>query len=69
MDKTGASDDLWLYALMYVVYIHNRLARETLGWRTPIEKAFGGIRFNTGEVAGLKNVGELADLVIKRTGG
>jgi acyl carrier protein len=30
-----------------------------------IERAFG-IRFNTGEVAGLENVGEMADLIGKR---
>ena len=32
-----------------------------------IERAFG-IRFNTGEVAGLSNVGEMADLIARRTG-
>jgi acyl carrier protein len=32
-----------------------------------IERAFG-IRFNTGEVAGLANVGEMVDLIARRTG-
>jgi len=33
-----------------------------------IERAFG-IRFNTGEVAGLENVGEMVDLIEKRVAG
>ena len=33
-----------------------------------IEEAFG-VRFRVGEVEATKNVGELADLIVKRTGG
>ena len=32
-----------------------------------IEKAFSGIKFNTGEVANLKNVGEMVDIIIQRS--
>lgn len=33
-----------------------------------IEKAFGRIKFNTGEVASLKNVGELVAAIKRKTG-
>ena len=50
-------------------------AKDVEGWDSlahiqlmvAVEKAFG-IRFNTGELAGLTNVGELARLVARRTG-
>ena len=32
-----------------------------------IEKAFDGVKFNTGEVANLKNVGEMVDIVLQRS--
>lgn len=32
-----------------------------------IEKAFDGVKFNTGEVANLKNVGEMVDVIIQRS--
>jgi acyl carrier protein len=32
-----------------------------------VEQKFG-VRFNTGEIAGLKNVGEMAALITERTG-
>ena len=32
-----------------------------------IEKAFDGVKFNTGEVANLKNVGEMVDAIRQRT--
>jgi acyl carrier protein len=32
-----------------------------------IEKAFDGVKFNTGEVANLKNVGEMVDIIIQRS--
>ena len=32
-----------------------------------IEKAFNGVKFNTGEVANLKNVGEMVDIIIHRS--
>jgi len=31
-----------------------------------IEKAFNGVKFNTGEVASLKNVGEMAAVIMQR---
>ena len=31
-----------------------------------IEKAFNGVKFNTGEVANLKNVGEMAAVILQR---
>ena len=34
-----------------------------------VEKAFNGVKFNTGEVANLKNVGELVAVISQRTGG
>jgi acyl carrier protein len=34
-----------------------------------IEQAFSGIKFSTGEVANMKNVGEMVDAVRKKTGG
>ena len=41
MDRTKTPGNLWLQCIMYVVYIMNRLAMETLNQRTPIEVAFG----------------------------
>jgi acyl carrier protein len=49
-------------------------ARDVRGWDSlanvelmvEVEEAFG-IRFRTGEVAGLKNVGELAAVIARRT--
>ncbi len=32
-----------------------------------IEKAFTGVKFNTGEVANLKNVGKMVDIIIQRS--
>ena len=32
-----------------------------------IEKTFSGVKFNTGEVASLRNVGEMVDLIKQRT--
>ena len=34
-----------------------------------IEQAFRGIKFSTGEVANMKNVGEMVDAVRRKTGG
>lgn len=31
-----------------------------------IEKAFNGVKFNTGEVANLKNVGEMVSVILHR---
>lgn len=33
-----------------------------------IEKAFNGVKFNTGEVANLKNVGEMVAVILQRAG-
>jgi acyl carrier protein len=51
-------------------------ARDVEGWDSlshiqlmvSVEKAFG-IRFNTGELTGLANVGELAQIIIGRAAG
>ncbi len=32
-----------------------------------IEKAFSGVIFNTGEIANLKNVGEMVDIITQRS--
>jgi len=32
-----------------------------------IEKAFNGVKFNTGEVANLKNVGEMVGVILQRS--
>jgi len=32
-----------------------------------IEKAFSGVKFNTGEIANLKNVGEMVDIITQRS--
>ena len=37
LNMTGAPPEIWLLALMYVCYILNHIAVESLGWRTPIE--------------------------------
>lgn len=34
-----------------------------------IEKAFNGVTFNTGEVANLRNVGEMVEVIKQKTGG
>ena len=41
MDFTGAPKKLWLYCSFYVTDILNHTADKALGWRTPLEKAFG----------------------------
>jgi acyl carrier protein len=51
-------------------------ARDIEGWDSlaniellvAIEKAFGRIKFNTGEVANLRNVGELVTAIKRKTG-
>jgi len=32
-----------------------------------IEKSFNGVKFNTGEVANLKNVGEMVEVIVQRS--
>ena len=34
-----------------------------------IEKTFGGVKFSTGEVANMKNVGEMVDVIRHKLGG
>ena len=41
MDKTGTPAKMWLLCLMYVVYLQNHLATESIGWKTPLEVATG----------------------------
>lgn len=36
MDRTGAPAYTWLLALMYVCYVLNHTAHESLGWNTPL---------------------------------
>jgi acyl carrier protein len=52
--ETTAEDVEGWDSLMHVTLIVN------------VEKAFG-VRFSSAEVAGLKDVGELEDLIVKRT--
>ena len=40
MDRTGSPGFLWLLCMMYCVFLLNRLAAASLGWRTSIEVAF-----------------------------
>ena len=37
LNMTGVPPEIWLLALMYVCYILNHIAVESLGWRTPNE--------------------------------
>ena len=41
LDQTRAPAELWLLCVLYVVFLLNRTANATLGWRTPMEVAFG----------------------------
>jgi hypothetical protein len=41
MDQTGCPNYLWVMCSLYVVYLLNHLANESLNWRTPIEACFG----------------------------
>jgi len=41
LDRTGAPDFLWAFALLYIILVHNLTAIESLGWITPHQKAFG----------------------------
>ena len=81
---SGAEDGIWprLTGIFRELFDDDGLAltrgttaEDVEGWDSlthvellvEIERAFG-IRFNTGEVAGLSNVGEMADLIARRTG-
>jgi len=41
MDRTGAPIYLWFFCMLYVVYLLNQVAMETLHWCTPVEVALG----------------------------
>lgn len=41
LNRTGAPPETWLLALQYVSYVLNRLAHESLGWRSPLEVLTG----------------------------
>ena len=41
MNKSGAPADLWGYALKHAAHVINRLAKKSLGWRTPWERREG----------------------------
>ena len=41
LDRSGAPPNCWLLAVLYVVFILNRLATQSLDWRTPLEKLTG----------------------------
>ena len=41
LNNTGAPPELWLLAMVYVCFILNRMALESLGWHTPLEALTG----------------------------
>ena len=41
MDHTKTPDFLWNYCVNYVIYLMNHTSSRVLGWKTPIEMAFG----------------------------
>lgn len=41
LERSGAPKNLWLLALEYICDLMNHVARERLGWRTPIEWMLG----------------------------
>ena len=41
MDRTGAPTNLWMLCTLYSVYILNRIARESLNWRSAFETCYG----------------------------
>ena len=41
MDRTGTPAKFWLLCMLYVVMLLNYLATQSLGWKTPLEKATG----------------------------
>mmetsp|Transcript_21450 Transcript_21450/g.24850 ORF Transcript_21450/g.24850 Transcript_21450/m.24850 type:complete len:243 (-) Transcript_21450:75-803(-) len=41
MDRTGTPSKWWLLCLFYVIYVLNHIALASLGWQTPIFRAFG----------------------------
>jgi hypothetical protein len=41
MARVGAPQSLWFLCMLYVVYLLNHTATESINWRTPIEKCMG----------------------------
>ena len=41
LDRSGAPGKFWFLAMCYCVCVLNRIACKSLGWRTPVEAAFG----------------------------
>ena len=41
LNWSGAPAETWLWAFEYVAYIMNRMARQSLNWRTPYEALYG----------------------------
>ena len=41
LNSTGAPPDTWFLCMQYVIFIVNRTALESLGWRTLLEKLDG----------------------------
>ena len=37
MDRTGTPSKMWLLCILYVVYLHNHMSVESLGWKTPLQ--------------------------------
>jgi len=40
LNRTGAPAGAWLLCALYVIFLFNHLATESIGWKTPIEVAF-----------------------------
>jgi hypothetical protein len=40
LDRSGAPPEMWLLCLLYVIYLTNRLAVDSLGGKSPYEAAF-----------------------------
>ena len=41
LNRTGAPSQYWLLCLQYVIFIMNRMALQSLNWRTPFEQLIG----------------------------
>ena len=43
MDRTGTPPEFWLLCALFVVYVSNIMAVESLGWITPMQHAWGRV--------------------------
>ena len=43
LDRSGAPPEMWLLCLLFIVYLMNRLAVDSLGGKSPIEAAFNQV--------------------------